>query len=76
MTFVFGLWMTLSEGKFDPMSLTSVSVKVSIIDLLAEVDVVQTYLNNEETHPIEVVYKMPIAKGMYLVNCVYIILNF
>lgn len=70
MTSEFGLWMTLPEGKFAPMSLTAVSVKVSVIDLLAEVDIVQSYLNNEETHPIETVYKLPIAKGMHLVNCV------
>jgi len=60
----YGLWKKLSEGKFAPVPLTAVSVKVSIINLVAEVQVEQSYWN-EAAHPIEVVYKFPLTEGMY-----------
>jgi len=56
--------MKMLEGKIAPVPLAKVSVKVSIINLLAEVDVEQVYVN-EATHPIEVVYKFPLIEGMY-----------
>ncbi len=59
----FGLWQTLSEENFAPVTLTAVSVSGSIIDLMAEVQVEQTYFN-EETHPIEAVFKFPLTEGM------------
>lgn len=59
----FGLWQILSEEKFAPVTLTAVSVSVSIIDLVAEVQVEQIYFN-EEIHPIETVFKFPLTEGM------------
>ena len=50
--------MKMLDGKIAPVPLAKVSVKVPIINLLAEVDVEQVYVN-EATHPIEVVYKFP-----------------
>ena len=61
----FGLWHTLSEEKFAPVPLTAVSVKVAIINLLAEVEIVQSY-SNDEYHAIEAVYKFPLTEGMYI----------
>lgn len=54
-----GLWMTLPGGKFAPVPLTGVSVKASIIDLVAKVEIMQSYVH-EDTQPIEVVYKFPV----------------
>ena len=68
--------MKLSEEKFAPVPLTAVSVKVSVINLVAEVQVEQSYLN-EAPHPIEVVYKFPLTEGIYpiffsmLLTCIY-----
>ena len=61
----FGLWHTLSEEKFAPVPLTAVSVKVAIINLVAEVEIVQNYVN-ERNHSIEAVYKFPLTEGKYL----------
>ena len=61
-----GMWMKLTEEKFAPVPLTSVSVKVSVINLVAEVQVEQSY-RNEAPHPIKVVYKFPLTEGMYLI---------
>ncbi|MFO0090090.1 MAG: VIT domain-containing protein [bacterium] len=58
------MWTKLSEGKFTPVPLTGVSVKVSVINLVAEVQVEQSYWN-ETFHPIEVVYKFPLTEGMH-----------
>ena len=58
------MWSELLEGKFVPVPLAEVFVKVSIVNLLAEIDVEQIYIN-EESHPIKVVYKLPLTKGMY-----------
>ena len=65
MTFCnYGVWMKLSEKKFAPVPLTAVSVKVAIINLLAEVEIVQSY-SNEEHRVIEAVYNFPVTGGMY-----------
>ena len=60
----YGMWMKLTEEKFAPVPLTSVSVKVSVINLVAEVQVEQSYWN-ETFHPVEVVYKFPLTEGMH-----------
>ena len=56
--------MKMSDKKFAPVPLTAVSVKVSIINLVAEVQVEQSYWN-EASHPIGVVYKFPLNEGMH-----------
>lgn len=58
-----GLWMKLSEDKFGPMLLTS--AKVSILDLVAEVQIEQSYFN-EENHAIEAIYRFPLTGSMYI----------
>ena len=72
------MWMKLSEEKFAPVPLTAVSVKVSVINLVAEVQVEQSY-RNEAPHPIKVVYKFPLNEGIYpilfmLLTCIYLML--
>jgi len=69
----FGLWHTLSKEKFAPVHLTAVSVNVYIINLVAEVEVVQNYFN-EANHAIEAVYKFPLSEGMYFISCLHITL--
>jgi len=61
----FGLWETLLEEKLAPVPLTDVSVKVTIVDLVAEVEVVQSY-SNVRKHPIEAIYMFPLTEGMYI----------
>lgn len=58
-----GLWQTLVEDTFAPVPLTGVSVKVSIINLVAEVEVIQSFFN-EENKSIEAVYKFYLTEGM------------
>ncbi len=66
MTFCnYGVWMKLSEEKFAPVPLNSVSANVSIVDLVANVEIVQSFFNGEN-HAIEAVYKFPLIQGMYL----------
>jgi len=60
----YGMWSKLLEGKFAPVPLVEVFVKVSIVNLLAQVDVEQIY-TNEASHPVEVIYKLPLTEGMY-----------
>ncbi len=64
--------MKMSDEKFAPVPLTTVSAKVSIINLVAEVQVEQSYWN-DASHPIEVVYKFPLNEGMHLATflCLY-----
>jgi len=69
----FGLWHTLSEEKFAPVHLTAVSVNVSTINLVAEVEVVQNYFN-EANHAIKAVYKFPLTEGKYFISCLNITL--
>ena len=45
-----------------PVPLTGVSVNVRIVDLIAEVEIEQRYVNRE-TIPIEAVYKFPLDEG-------------
>ena len=61
---IWVIWHTLSEKKFAPGPLTAVSVKVAIINLLAEVEIVQSY-SNEEYRAIEAIYNFPLTGGMY-----------
>jgi len=58
------MWMKQSDGKFVPVPLTAVSVRVHVINLVAEVEVEQSY-RNEASHPIQVFYKLPLIEGMY-----------
>ena len=67
----FGLWHTLVEEKFAPVPLTAVSVKVAIINLVAEVEIVQSY-SNEEYRAIKAVFNFPLTGGMYTLR--YILL--
>jgi len=69
----FGLWHTLVEEKFALVPLTAVSVKVAIINLVAEVEIVQSYVN-ERNHSIEAVYKFPLTEGMYFISYLHIAL--
>ena len=72
----FGLWHTLVEEKFALVPLTAVSVNVSVINLVAEVQVEQSYWN-EASHPIGVVYKVPLNEGMhppFLCLCTFLML--
>lgn len=62
-----GLWMTIPGGKFAPVPLTGITVKASIIDLVAEVEIVQSYVN-PEAHLIEVVYKFPLDESMFTIK--------
>jgi len=59
-----GLWMVLSDEKFAPVPLTGVSVKVSITNLVAVVQVEQSY-RNIENEAIEVVYSFPLDEGLF-----------
>jgi len=52
----------IGEGEPAPVPLTGVSVKVRIVDLVAEVDIEQRYVNREN-QPIEAVYKFPLDEG-------------
>ena len=65
------MWTKLSEGKFAPVPLTAVSVKVSVVNLVAEVQVEQSY-RNEAYHPIEVVYKIPLIEGIHPLFSLYV----
>jgi len=56
--------MKMSEGKFAPVPMTGVSVKVSVINVVAEVQIEQSYWNGA-SHPIEVIYKLSLTEGMY-----------
>lgn len=58
------MWSKILEGKFAPVPLAEVFVKVSIVNLLAEINVEQIYIN-QESNPIKVVYKLPLTEGMY-----------
>ncbi|XP_065572265.1 von Willebrand factor A domain-containing protein 5A-like [Artemia franciscana] len=56
-----GLLATKNENEY-PVPLTGVKVHVKIVDVLAEVEVVQTY-KNLEMQPIEAIYKFPVDEG-------------
>jgi len=50
------------KGEPAPVPLTGVSVKVRIVDLVAEVNIEQRYVNREN-QPIEAIYKFPLEEG-------------
>ena len=56
--------MTVPIGIGEPahVPLTGVSVKVRIVDLVAEVNIEQRYVNRE-SQPIEASYKFPLDEG-------------
>ncbi len=54
--------LSIGEGEPAPVPLTGVSVKVRIVDLVAEIDIEQRYVNREN-QPIEAVYKFPLDEG-------------
>ena len=59
-----GLWMILLDEKFVPVPLTGVTVKASTTNMLAVVQVEQSYVNAED-EPIEVVNKFPLDEGLF-----------
>jgi len=63
MTIVCGLMIVpIGGGEPAPVPLTGVSVQVRIIDLVAEVNIEQRYVNREN-QPIEAIYKFPLDEG-------------
>lgn len=62
MAVITGLIVEREDGTAVPVPLTGVSVEANIIDLVAEVTIVQKYVNRE-TVPIEAVYKFPLDEG-------------
>lgn len=72
----FGLWVALPDGFVCPVPLTSVSIKASIIDLVAEVEIIQSY-KNDGIEATEAIYKFPINKGYsYILRLSYSLLFF
>ncbi len=53
----------VGEGEPAPVPLTGVSVKVRTVDLVAEVNIEQRYVNREN-QPIEAFYKFPLDEGI------------
>ena len=60
-----GLWM-MGEA-FAPVPLTGVSVKASITNLVAKVQVEQSYMN-VKSQPIDAVYKFLLDEGLFFQN--------
>ncbi len=52
----------VGEGEPAPVPLTGVSVNVRIVDLVAEVNIEQRYVN-QGNQPIEAIYKFPLDEG-------------
>ena len=62
-----GLLIERPDGQATPVPLTGVSVNVRIVDLVAEVNIEQRYVNREQ-QPIEAVYKFPLDEGWKKLN--------
>lgn len=68
MAITYGLLVERTDSNSEPcepvpVPLTGVTVNVRIVDLVAEVNIEQRYVNREQ-QPIEAVYKFPLDEGM------------